>query len=60
MRSVKTYQDQVKLKLELIEKNKAGVAQIRSRVKLTEDWQRNNKFFLGLERAKANTSIVVR
>ena len=50
--------EHLKLKLELIEINKAKGAQIRSRIKFVEDWEKNNKFFLGIEKARANSKIM--
>ena len=50
--------EHIKLKLELIEINKAKGAQIRSRIKIVEEWEKNNKFFLGIEKARANSKIM--
>ena len=50
--------EHLKLKLELIEINKAKGAHVRARIKIVEEWEKNNKFFLGIEKARANSKIM--
>ena len=52
--------EQIRTKLELIEINDTRAAQVRSRVKFTEGWERNTKLFLGIEKARANAKIMDR
>ena len=50
--------DRTKMNLEIFEINETRAAQVRSRVKFTEDWERNTKLFLGIEKARANSKIM--
>ena len=50
--------DQLKLKIEIIEQHKARAAQVRSRVKWIEDGEKNTKYFLHLEKSRANSKII--
>ena len=50
--------DQIKLKLEVIEKEKHRAAQVRSRAKWVEEGERSNKYFLGLEKIRAKSKIM--
>ena len=52
--------DRVKRKLEIFDLEKAKSAQIRSRVKFIEEGEKNTKYFLGLEKARANAKIMDR
>merc|ERR1711879_598740 len=49
---------QIKMKLELFEINKTRAAQVRSRAKFTDNWEKCSKLFLGLEKARANSKIM--
>ena len=49
---------EVKLQLELTELHDAKAAQVRSRMKWIEEGEKNTKFFLGLEKARANAKIM--
>ena len=49
-----------KNKLAIFEVQAANSAQIRSRVKFIEQGEKNTKYFLGLEKARANTKIMDR
>ena len=50
--------EEIKLKLELIEAEKARAAQIRSRIKWIEEGEKSTKYFLGLEKARANSKLM--
>ena len=50
--------EQIKMKLEVADANKARAAQVRSRIKWTEDGERSTKYFLGLEKTRANSKLM--
>ncbi len=50
--------DAVKFKIELAEQHLARAAQIRAKAQWVEKGEKNNKYFLGLEKAKANARIM--
>ena len=50
--------DAVKLKIEVAEQHLARAAQIRAKVQWVEKGEKNNKYFLGLEKARANARIM--
>lgn len=52
--------EQLRLNLELLEKEKLQSAQIRSKVKWIEDGEKNTKYFLNLERSRANAKLMPR
>jgi len=52
--------DTLKRKLEMFALEEARSAQVRSRVKFIEDGEKNTKYFLNLERARANGKIMDR
>ena len=52
--------DRIKIKLDIFEVNETKAAQVRSRIKFTENWERNTKLFLGIEKARANAKIMER
>ena len=54
----KEKRDRLKIKLDIFEVNETKAAQVRSRVKFTENWERNTKLFLGLEKARANAKVM--
>ena len=52
--------DQVKIKTELFEQQKSRAAQVRARVKWVEEGEKNTKYFLNLEKSRANSKIMER
>ena len=50
--------EKIKLKLEIEETEKARAAQVRSRVKWVELGEKNNSYFLGLEKVRAKAKIM--
>jgi hypothetical protein len=50
--------ENVKLQLEIMEQHAAHSAQIRARVKWIENGEKNTKFFLNLEKSRANSKIL--
>ena len=54
---VQNKREKLKLKLEVIEQHNSRAAQIRSRVKWVEEGEKNTKYFLNLEKTKANSKI---
>ena len=53
-----TERENVKQKLEIHNLNDARSAQTRSRVKFIEEGEKNTKYFLGLEKARANAKVM--
>ena len=56
----KNQRDQVKIKIELLEQQKSRAAQVRARVKWVEEGEKNTKYFLNLEKSRANSKIMER
>ena len=52
--------DQVKIKIELLERQKSHAAQVCARVKWVEEGEKNKKFFFNLEKSRANSKIMER
>ena len=50
--------DQIKIKIELLEKQKSCAAQVHARVKWMEEGEKNTKYFLYLEKSRANSKIM--
>ena len=50
--------NKIKLEIELDEHQRARAAQTRARVKWVEEGEKNSKYFLSLEKAKANSKIM--
>jgi len=50
--------ERIKLEIELLEQYKARAAQTRARVKWIESGEKNTKYFLNLEKSKANGKIM--
>lgn len=50
--------ENLKLKIELVEQCKARAAQVRARAKWVEQGEKNTKYFLNLEKARANAKIM--
>ena len=50
--------EQVKMELELHQHHAARAAQVRSRVRWIEEGEKNTRYFLGLEKARANEKIM--
>ena len=50
--------DQIKIKIELLEQQKSRAAQVRARVKWVEEGEKNTKYFLNLEKSRANSKIM--
>ena len=49
--------ERLKIKLEVIEQHNSRAAQIRSRAKWVEEGEKNTKYFLNLEKTRANSKI---
>ena len=49
---------ELSLKIELMERQNAKAAQIRAKVKWIEEGEKNTKYFLGLEKCRANSKIM--
>lgn len=56
--SAQVKRENVKMRLELLEVNKARAAQVRARIKWVEEGEKNTKYFLGLEKARGNAKIM--
>ena len=50
--------DQIKMEIELFEQQKSRAAQVRARVKWVEEGEKNTKYFLNLEKSRANSKIM--
>ena len=50
--------DQIQIKLELFEPQNSRAAQVRARVKWVEVGEKNTKYFLNLEKSRANSKIM--
>ena len=48
----------IKLEIELAEQHRVRAAQTRARVKWVEEGEKNTKYFLGLEKSRANAKIM--
>lgn len=53
-----THREEVKKTLEIFAIQEARSAQVRSRIKFIEDGEKNTKYFLNLEKARANAKIM--
>ena len=49
---------QIKIKIELFEQQKFRAAQVHARVKWVEEGEKNTKYFLNLEKSRANSKIM--
>ena len=49
---------QIAMEIELLENYKVRAAQVRSRIKWVEEGEKNTKFFLSLEKSRANSKIM--
>ena len=54
----KNRREKIKLELEILEQTKARAAQVRARVAWIEKGEKNTKYFLHLEKARANAKIM--
>ena len=52
--------EKVKMELEIEEQSKARAAQVRSRVKWVEEGEKNTRYFLGLEKVRAQGKVMDR
>ena len=50
--------DQIKIKIELFDQQKSRALQVRARVKWVEEGEKNTKYFLNLEKSRANSKIM--
>ena len=53
-------QNQIKIKIELLEQQKSRGAQVRTRVKWVEEGEKNAKYFLNLDESRAKLKIMER
>ena len=56
--SAQVKRENVKMRLKLLEVNKARAAQVKAGIKWVAEGERNTKYLLGLEKARGNAKIM--